>query len=345
MIFLDLETLKQFVQNNYHVGDIVLIPNPLADTKKEGKELHPAKLTRFYDHTVGLIDIMSSTGVSFRYYDLWSLGNKYLELSCSKLEDVPPFLENACNWAIHAGVMTKTTDTTFTPNQPCTRAEVIQAFYNAYGNHEDIFGKSPFADISENSSYAKAVKWAFVNGIVRLHSEDENFRPDELCTHKELVEFMWGIAGKPEIENYTLFSWAELNGFFEDIHKDIFQEEEPCTRAEVIQLLYNSFDETERLYYIPENRFRIGDVFRIPNRVIAKKRNQGTTEKQDELDGDSIGTLMGMYRRYMFFVNKDTNEKMRVDHKNINDITLIQQAPLATDDKDADLVRSIVSAN
>ena len=95
---MDLETLKQFVQNNYHVGDIVLIPNPLADTKKEGKELHPAKLTRFYDHTVGLIDIMSSTGVSFRYYDLWSLGNKYLELSRSKLEDVPPFLENACNW-------------------------------------------------------------------------------------------------------------------------------------------------------------------------------------------------------------------------------------------------------
>ena len=47
----------------------------------------------------------------------------------------------------------------------------------------------------------------------------------------------------------------------------------------------------------------------------------------------------------MFFVNKDTNEKMRVDHKNIDDITLIQRAPLATDDKDADLVRSIVSAN
>jgi hypothetical protein len=43
------------------------------------------------------------------------------------------YYETAVAWAAENGITTGTTATTFSPNNPCTRAHIVTFLYRAYG--------------------------------------------------------------------------------------------------------------------------------------------------------------------------------------------------------------------
>ena len=73
----------------------------------------------------------------------------------------------------------------FAPSAGITRAQLATILANlANANLADA--ETPFGDVSENAWYAKAVSWAYKNGIVNGISEDE-FKPDAKISRQDMA--------------------------------------------------------------------------------------------------------------------------------------------------------------
>ena len=71
---------------------------------------------------------------------------------------------DAVEWMLKREVTQGTTETTFSPNLNCTRAQIVTFLWRAAGSPAPK-GTVSFADVSAGSYYAKAVAWAIENGI------------------------------------------------------------------------------------------------------------------------------------------------------------------------------------
>ena len=71
---------------------------------------------------------------------------------------------DAVEWMLKREVTQGTTETTFSPNLNCTRAQIVTFLWRAAGSPEPK-GTVSFADVPAGSYYAKAVAWAVENGI------------------------------------------------------------------------------------------------------------------------------------------------------------------------------------
>ena len=99
---------------------------------------------------------------------------------------------NAILWAYNCNlrITSGTTATKFSPDQPCTRAQVVTFLWTALGK-PDIGTKSiPFKDVKSGKYYYKAVVWAYNHGVTSGTS-DNTFSPDEKCTRKTAVLFLY----------------------------------------------------------------------------------------------------------------------------------------------------------
>lgn len=87
---------------------------------------------------------------------------------------------------LEKGYMVGTSETTFSPYEPITRAMLVQVLYNISG--EDT-GFSPyFTDVKENHWYAEAVCWAKEKGVAYGTSGDK-FSPNMTLTREQLAVF------------------------------------------------------------------------------------------------------------------------------------------------------------
>mgnify|MGYP002469380743 CR=1 FL=1 len=94
----------------------------------------------------------------------------------------------AATWAVEQGITTGTSATTFSPDATVTRAQVVTFLWRANG--QPAAGNSGFVDVSSNAYYAKAVDWAFVNGIT-TGMDYGAFGPDTACTRAQIVTFLY----------------------------------------------------------------------------------------------------------------------------------------------------------
>ncbi|MFR6379483.1 MAG: S-layer homology domain-containing protein [Evtepia sp.] len=80
--------------------------------------------------------------------------------------DVPvgSYYWNAVLWAIEQGITEGTSYLTFSPNDSCTRAQIVTFLWRAKGNPA-VTGNAPFTDVPPDAYYAAAVTWAEKNGI------------------------------------------------------------------------------------------------------------------------------------------------------------------------------------
>ena len=80
--------------------------------------------------------------------------------------DVPvgSYYWNAVLWAIEQGITEGTSYLTFSPNDSCTRAQIVTFLWRAKGNPA-VSGNAPFTDVAPDAYYAAAVTWAEKNGI------------------------------------------------------------------------------------------------------------------------------------------------------------------------------------
>lgn len=147
------------------------------------------------------------------------------------------------DWAVAEGITDGTSDTTFSPDKTCTRAEIITFLWRAAGSPEPADPLS-FPDVNTNMYYAKAVAWAAENGM----ANGDIFSPDAPCTREMAVEFMWKHAGSPEAAEAGFsdissgsVDWAVENGVTDGTSDTTFSPKDTCTRAQIVTFLYRAF--------------------------------------------------------------------------------------------------------
>ena len=175
--------------------------------------------------------------------------------SLNPFQDVPSdaYYFEAVNWAVANNVTNGTSETTFSPNVGCTRAQVVTFLWRAAGQPEPTEGTNPFTDVKEGTYYYKAVLWAVEKGITNGTSET-TFDPDETCTRGQIVTFLWRREGKPaptgannpfaDVKPSAYFGsavlWAVETGITNGTSETTFEPNEDCTRAQVVTFLWRA---------------------------------------------------------------------------------------------------------
>ena len=175
--------------------------------------------------------------------------------SLNPFQDVPSdaYYFEAVNWAVANNVTNGTSETTFSPNVGCTRAQVVTFLWRAAGQPEPTEGTNPFTDVKEGTYYYKAVLWAVEKGITNGTSET-TFEPDETCTRGQIVTFLWRREGKPaptgannpfaDVKPSAYFGsavlWAVEKGITNGTSETTFEPNEDCTRAQVVTFLWRA---------------------------------------------------------------------------------------------------------
>lgn len=105
--------------------------------------------------------------------------------------DVPvgSYYWNAVLWAIEQGITEGTSYLTFSPNDSCTRAQIVTFLWRAKGNPA-VSGNAPFTDVLPDAYYAAAVTWAEKNGITGGIGNGL-FGSNNTCTRAQIVTFLY----------------------------------------------------------------------------------------------------------------------------------------------------------
>ena len=96
---------------------------------------------------------------------------------------------DAVLWAVENGITKGTSDTMFSPDATCSRAQIVTFLWRANGSPV-ASGNSDFTDVAADAYYAAAVTWAEKNGVTGgigggLFGSGNN------CTRAQIVTFIW----------------------------------------------------------------------------------------------------------------------------------------------------------
>ena len=123
---------------------------------------------------------------------LWrAAGSPKPETRTMPFTDVPAgsYYYDAVLWAVENGITKGTSDTTFSPNMTCTRAQIV-AFLWRSEKSPAAGTANPFADVKSTAYYADAVLWAVKEDITR-GTTSTAFSPNTDCTRAQIVTFLW----------------------------------------------------------------------------------------------------------------------------------------------------------
>ena len=153
---------------------------------------------------------------------------------------------NAVYWALRQNITEGTTDTTFSPNDACVRAQVLTFIWRYAGKPEPTIS-NPFNDVSADNYYYKAALWAYEKGMV----SGTAFNGDTPCTRAAAVTYLWILAGRPDtpIAGNTMFAdigsmehpeavaYAMEKGITKGTTETTFSPDRICTRAHIVTFL------------------------------------------------------------------------------------------------------------
>ena len=96
---------------------------------------------------------------------------------------------DAVLWAVEQGITKGTSDTMFSPDATCTRAQIVTFLWRANGSPA-VSGNSAFTDVAADAYYAAAVTWAEKNDVTGgigggLFGSNNN------CTRAQIVTFIY----------------------------------------------------------------------------------------------------------------------------------------------------------
>ena len=123
---------------------------------------------------------------------LWrAAGSPKPETRTMPFTDVPAgsYYYDAVLWAVENDITKGTSDTTFSPNMTCTRAQIV-AFLWRSEKSPAAGTDNPFADVKSAAYYADAVLWAVKENITR-GTTNTTFSPNADCTRAQIVTFLW----------------------------------------------------------------------------------------------------------------------------------------------------------
>lgn len=164
--------------------------------------------------------------------------------------DTGAYYHDAVIWAIDKGITEGTSTTTFSPNDSCTRAEMVTFLWRAAGSPAAVNETNPFRDVNEDAYYYEAVLWAVERGITEGTSTD-TFSPDDTCTRGQMAAFLYRYADSPVVSDDNTFEdvdaaayyydavlWASQEGITNGTSATAFAPNDICTRAQIVTFLY-----------------------------------------------------------------------------------------------------------
>lgn len=148
-------------------------------------------------------------------------------------------------WAVEKGITTGTSNTTFSPAETCTRAQILTFLWRAVGSPKSSKA-NPFGDVKASDYYYDAAVWASEKGMV----SGNTFAGDTPCTRSSTVVYMWKNAGSPKIEIPSKFSdvplsseyapavaWALANSVTSGTSETEFSPDTICDRGQIVTFL------------------------------------------------------------------------------------------------------------
>ena len=123
---------------------------------------------------------------------LWrAAGSPEPETRAMPFTDVPvgSYYYDAVLWAVENGITEGTSDTTFSPDATCSRAQIVTFLWRSEKS-PTAGTANPFADVKSTAYYAGAVLWALKEDITK-GTTNTTFSPDADCTRAQIVTFLW----------------------------------------------------------------------------------------------------------------------------------------------------------
>ena len=160
---------------------------------------------------------------------------------------------DAVLWAAKNGITSGTDAVHFSPEQPCTRAQIVTFLWRAAGAPEPKGTAASLTDVVSGSYYEKAVAWAIENGIT-TGTGDGEFSPDDTCTRAQAVTFLAralnakaaSAAEFSDVPTDSYFAdavaWAAANGVTEGIGGGMFAPDNDCTRGQIVTFLFRAYN-------------------------------------------------------------------------------------------------------
>ena len=159
----------------------------------------------YYDAVLWAVENGITTGASASRFDpngvctraqavtfLWrAAGSPKPETRTMPFTDVlaGSYYYDAVLWAVENGITKGTSDTTFSPDATCSRAQIV-AFLWRSEKSPAAGTANPFADVKSTAYYAGAVLWAVKEDVTK-GTTNTTFSPDANCTRAQIVTFIW----------------------------------------------------------------------------------------------------------------------------------------------------------
>ncbi|MBQ7475230.1 MAG: S-layer homology domain-containing protein [Clostridia bacterium] len=187
-------------------------------------------------------------------YDVPVTENSFeIEIRPYVFRDVPAdaYFRDAVSWAVENKITSGTSETTFSPDDGCTRGQVVTFLWRLAGSPEPGVTENPFSDVGESDYFFKAVLWA-VGGKITVGTGNKTFSPGEVCTRGQIVTFFYRSKGSPapsgprnpfaDVKKDDYFFdavlWAAENEITLGTTDASFAPGDTCTRAQVVTFMF-----------------------------------------------------------------------------------------------------------
>ena len=151
-------------------------------------------------------------------------------------------------WAVEESVTKGTTETTFSPGNTCTTANIITFLWRA-NNSPEPSKANPFSDVPAGAYYEKAAVWACEKGMV----SGGTFNGNSPCTRAATMKYLWILAGSPQIGSLPFddvdpsadyawaVAWAVESGITKGTTDTTFSPDNTCTRGQIVTFLHRHY--------------------------------------------------------------------------------------------------------
>ena len=158
-------------------------------------------------------------------------------------------------WAVDKGITNGTDATHFSPNDTCTRGQIVTFLWRAAGSPKPTSTTNPFTDVTSSDYYYNAVLWAVGKNITNGTSAT-TFGPNDGCTRGQVVTFLHRFENSPKPSSttnpfvdvssseyyYTPVLWAVGKGITNGTDATHFSPDSTCTRGQIVTFLYRDMD-------------------------------------------------------------------------------------------------------
>ena len=126
--------------------------------------------------------------------------------------DYTSWYYNAVRYTYNNKIMQGLDNKTFAPNAKLTRGMIVTILWKIENGPEND-GNSKFTDVDSSAWYAKAVKWAADNKIVKGYLGTTNFGPKDFVTRQDLAVILRNYANYKGYDTKVIGDLSEFKDF------------------------------------------------------------------------------------------------------------------------------------